>query len=423
MRRPTEPERLYLDFDGFFASVEQAARPRLRGRPVGVVPFEGAEQNGILIACSREAKLAGVGNIMRVREAIAVCPDILLVAQSPDLYRRAHNALISEISCVIPIDAVKSIDELTCIIAPEDRADPQALGRRIKTRLRDAIGPWITCSIGHAANRQLAKMACKAGKRVEPGRYGDGNMLWHPVEMPEPLLAVPLKDVPGVGERMAARLYQAGIIEMRDLLATAPKQMKALWGNVTGERLWYALHGYDIQTPPAGRGMYGHGRVLPPDGRSLDAARHNTRLLLIKAARRMRRDGYAAGRLSLDIALYGGGWHGSAWLPAVQDDQAPLEALVGLWARAMPDLPPRGQVARVHVTLSELTPAGERQMDLLLMDDARRQRWERVTAAIDTLNKRYGRTLVSIGPWVSSKGSNAGGKISFTRIPRAEDFW
>ena len=106
MRKPTEIERLYLDFDGFFASVEQQARPRLRGRPVGVVPFEGAGNRGILIACSREAKEAGVKNIMDVRTAREKCPDLLLVSQSPDLYRRAHNALLSEIMAVLPIDAV-----------------------------------------------------------------------------------------------------------------------------------------------------------------------------------------------------------------------------------------------------------------------------------------------------------------------------
>jgi len=60
----------------------------------------------------------------------------------------------------------------------------------------------------------------------------------------------------------------AGIATMADLLATQPKHMRKLWGNVTGERLWYALHGYDVQTPPSGRGMYGHGRVLPPDHRT-----------------------------------------------------------------------------------------------------------------------------------------------------------
>ena len=53
-------------------------------------------------------------------------------------------------------------------------------------------------------------------------------------------------------------------ISMEALLDTQPKQMRALWGNVNGERMWYALHGYDIKAEPTGRGMYGHGRVLPP---------------------------------------------------------------------------------------------------------------------------------------------------------------
>ena len=79
MRRPTQIERLYLDIDGFFASVEQQARPRLRGRPVGVVPFEGAEHTCV-IACSREAKLRGVRNVMSIADARHLCPDIVLVA-------------------------------------------------------------------------------------------------------------------------------------------------------------------------------------------------------------------------------------------------------------------------------------------------------------------------------------------------------
>src|SRR5450631_385866 len=78
MRRPTQIERLYLDFDGFFASVEQLAHPHLRGRPVGVVPFAGAEQTCV-IACSREAKLRGVKNVMTIAEARARCREILLV--------------------------------------------------------------------------------------------------------------------------------------------------------------------------------------------------------------------------------------------------------------------------------------------------------------------------------------------------------
>ena len=163
MRRPTQIERLYLDFDSFFASVEQQVHPQLRGRPIGVVPFANAEHTCV-IACSREAKAYGVKNVMDIYEARELCPEIVFVPQSPDLYRRAHNALLSEISAVIPIDAVKSIDELTCRLAPSQRDDPRALGLKIKKRIADNIGPFITSSIGFAANRQLAKMACKVGK-------------------------------------------------------------------------------------------------------------------------------------------------------------------------------------------------------------------------------------------------------------------
>ena len=66
-----------------------------------------------------------------------------------------------------------------------------------------------------------------------------------------------------------------------------------------GERLWYAIHGYDIQASASGRNMFGHGRVLPPGSRKIEYARDCSRLLLVKAARRMRRENFYAGRLWL----------------------------------------------------------------------------------------------------------------------------
>jgi DNA polymerase-4 len=423
MRRPTQIERLYLDFDGFFASVEQQARSALRGKPVGVVPFAGAEHTCV-IACSREAKLRGVKNVMSIAEARERCPDIVLVPQSPDLYRRAHNALLSEISAVIPVDAVKSIDELTCRVATDDRDDPLALAKRIKARIAENIGPYLTCSVGFAANRQLAKMACKAGKRPDEHSYGDGCVIWFPRDMPTPLLRLKLADIPGVGSRMEQKLFRAKILSMADLLATQPKHMRKLWGNLTGERLWYALHGYDIQTPHSGRGMYGHGRVLPPDNRTLEHARAASRLLLTKAARRMRRDGWNAGRLALWLDLMrDGAWSRSRGLADVHDDQAILFALEFLWDEARKILPTGTRILRLGVTLFELSRADARQLDLLLNDDAGRRRWESATEAIDALNRKYGRTVVSLGPWSPPSGGYAGGKISYTRIPSAEDFW
>jgi DNA polymerase IV len=421
VRRPSEIEVLYLDFDGFFASVEQQADRRLRGRPVGIVPFAGTTRTCV-IACSREAKIYGVKNVMNVLDAKRLCPDLVLVPQKPDLYRRAHNALISEIAAVNPVDAIKSIDELTCKVQVSDRSDPHGLGARIKRRIAENIGATITCSIGFAANRQLAKMACKAGKRTGAS-YGDGLMVWHPRDMDGPLLPIPLGDIPGVGGNMLRRLEHATIKTMAQLLATAPKQLRAIWGNVTGERLWYALHGYALQTPPSGRAMYGHGRVLPPGGRRPAQAKEMSRLLLVKATRRMRRDGWYAGALWLSLDTRAGPVQRSTTLPAVYDYQAVLDALERLWAALLARMDRREQAFRVHVALLDLTPANERQLDLLLNDDPARRKWEAASAAIDRINARYGATVTSVGPWNPPAGGHAGGKISYTRIPRAEDFW
>ncbi|MEO1040558.1 MAG: type VI secretion protein ImpB [Pseudomonadota bacterium] len=416
MRKPETIERLYLDFDGFFASVEQQARPALRGKPVGVIPMQGVTRNSCIIACSKEAKAAGLSNIMSIEEARAACPGLVLVAQSPDLYRRAHATLLSEITAVLPIDAIKSIDELTCRLDDRDIAAPQALADRIRDRISRHVGPHITCSIGMAANRQLAKIACKVNKP-------DGVTIWRPQDMPGPLLKRPLSDVPGVGRRMERRLAQAGVFSTADLLATQPKQMRQLWNNVNGERLWYALHGYDIQAQPSQRAMYGHGRVLPPSHRTPEKAYSCARLLLVKAARRMRRDRFYAGQLRLWMSLRGGGYSDIAPLHQAHDDNACLEALNHIWERVREKLAPTERIFRLGVTLCELTPASQRQSDWLLNDDRKRRKWEAVQDAVDRLNARYAASIVTQGMWAPPPGGYAGGKISYTRIPKTEDFW
>ncbi len=415
MRKPTTIEHLYLDFDGFFASVEQQLDPRLRGRPLGVIPYEGGGRTCI-IAASREAKAAGVKNVMMVDEARRICPDIVLVPQQPAMYRRAHNALVAEIDSVVPVDVVKSIDELACRLDEGQRQDPERLAAAIKRGIADNVGSVLTCSIGFAANRHLAKIACKVNKP-------DGLTIWHPHLMPRPLFAIPLEDIPGVGKRMARRLAYARIASTQQLYEAQPKQLRALWRNVTGERLWYALHGYSITPPETARGMFGHARVLPPDQRRLDDAEMISRLLLTKAARRMRRAGFYCAGLWLWARSFDGGWSEQCSLPIVNDDSALLRGLSRLWAGLRGKVPASMRIMRVGVSLFDLSPSSQRQLDWLENDDADRQRWERVGIAIDTLNARYASTVVSVGPWQPPKGGNVGGKIAFTRIPSAEDFW
>ncbi|WCL54418.1 Y-family DNA polymerase [Gimibacter soli] len=415
MRKPDTIERLYLDFDGFFAAVEETARPALRGKPIGVIPFEHTTAT-MVIAANRKAKLKGVKTGVSVTDARRLCPDIALVPQSPDLYERAHRRLLLSVERVIPIDAVCSIDELTCRLDKGDIRDPHGLGQRIKARIREDVGDYLTCSIGMAPNRQLAKIAADMDKP-------DGLTILRPEELPGRLLTLPLEDIPGIGGRIKTRLIDAGIWTMEALWKTQPKQLRAIWGNVTGERLWYALHGYEVQALPTSRAMFGHGRVLPPEWRDFTHAFEAARLLTIKAARRLRRGKYLANTFGLWLMMKEDNWHGERRLGEANDDHAGLTALTTLWQIARRDLPSRSRIVQVHVAFYDLKPSDARQLDLLEQDDAVRRKWEKLSEAADAINSKYAKTVLSVGPWTPPPGGYAGGKIAFSRVPDMEDFW
>jgi len=192
---------------------------------------------------------------------------------------------------------------------------------------------------------------------------------------------------------------------------------------LNAERMWYPLHGYDIQAMPTSRGMYGHGRALPPDWRDAEHAESCSRLLLTKAAGRMRRDRYFASKLSLWLDIRDSAWFGQRDIHCVQHDQACLTALAAVWRKAHAEISPRTDIIRVGVTLSELSPAGSRQMDMLVNDDAERQKFERITSVLDGLNSKFGKRVLTLGHWTPPPGGYAGGKIAYNRIPSAEGFW
>ena len=262
VRKPTAPEQLYIDFDGFFAACEEQADRRLQGRPLAVIPFVGAVQSCV-IAANTMATRAGVTTGMAIAAARRRCPGIALVPQQPDLYTRIHHRIVAAVLDVLPIEAVCSIDEFAATVEPRDI--PAALTHQIKQRLRDAVGDHITCSIGYAPNRWLAKIAADLDKP-------DGLTVLHPRDLPGRLLTLDLEDVPGVATRMRTRLARWGLTSVEDLWQADPLQLRAAWGSVTGVRLWYALHGYAVAPPRTQRRSIGHGRVLPPWQRQASAA-------------------------------------------------------------------------------------------------------------------------------------------------------
>jgi DNA polymerase-4 len=123
---------LAIDFDSFFASVEQQERPELRGKPVGIVPVM-AETTGC-IAVSIEAKKLGLKRNARVAEARKLCPGIIIVEARPETYINYHRRLKEVVESCVPVKKVQSIDELECELTTDFAHAPDraiALARQI----------------------------------------------------------------------------------------------------------------------------------------------------------------------------------------------------------------------------------------------------------------------------------------------------
>ena len=283
-------QRLYLDFDSFFASAEQHFNADLRGRPLGVVPLDSPHTS--CIAVSRDAKMRGVKTGASIRMAREVIPDMIFVIARHDAYVRLHKRILDVIGAILPVADVRSIDEVVCHLSPQEAQQGKALADRIKAALAEAFSPALTCSIGMAPTELLAKVGAEMNKP-------DGFALIDAREMPRYLSHLDLSDLPGISKGIGARLAAAGVQDIDGLWRLAPKQARRIWGNVEGERFWNELHGLHAERLETKKSMYGHSRVLPRDGRTAEKVEACARQLLLSAARRLRRDDLRATELTL----------------------------------------------------------------------------------------------------------------------------
>ena len=415
MRLPTEIESLYIDFDAFFANAEKQLRPELRGQPVGVVPLE-SEYSGLIARCY-EAKAYGIRRGTSVREARALCPGIALPVARHDEYVKLHHRILAELDRHVPVRKVWSADEMECTLIGSERRRGEDIAQSIRCGLKEAIGPWMTASIGLAPNQFLAKVAAEMNKP-------EGLVVLRPEDLPGPLFDLELQDLPGISGRMHTRLGKAGVFTVEQLWNLSPKQARAIWNSVEGERMWAQLHGYAVSRPETERRMFGHGRVLSGEWRQPDKARGCLRLLTAKAARRLRRENYLARAIHVSIGAQDGRrWSGDASFSPARDDHTFLQHTSVLFDAGMEALGSR-QLSKVSVFLHQISRPGENSGDLFEQASCAtdRARWERVTDAMDALNARNGACVVSLGPRKEPPGGYAGAKIAFGRVPDLNDF-
>lgn len=390
---------LYVDLNSYFASVEQQLDPKLRGKPVGVVPL--MADTTCCIAASYEAKKFGVKTGTLVGEARRMCPGIRFVEARHEIYVKYHEEIVEAVESCLPVTAVMSIDEMACRLTGRDQKTENAvaLGKQVKRSILK-VGDQLRSSVGLATNRFLSKVASNMQKP-------DGLTVIRLEDLPQILLPLKPSDFPGIGPRMNARLKERGILTTEQLLSLDAAKMRRIWGGVGGERFYRWLRGEDLDLAYGHDKSVGHSHVLPPELRNPKGARAVALRLLQKAAVRLRKLDDWATHLSLSVSYTDRThWGKDLKMLECRDTLTLQENLNLLWEKRAP-----GNPMKVGVTLFGLVPDDHRTFSFL--DNVKRLNLSRV---MDEVNAKYGKNAVYLGG-VAEVLAAAPTRIAFSSIP------
>ena len=394
---------LLVDFNSYFASVEQQAEPRLRGRPLGVVPM--LAETTVCIAASIEAKTFGVKTGTKVAEARRLCPEIEFVVARHDLYIDYHHRAVAVVDTFVPVRAVLSIDEMDCELTGRWREPERAMNiaRKVKEGLRSEIGECLRTSIGIGPNTFIAKTA---SDMVKP----DGLVMIEKSELPERLFELPVRALSGVGKQMEKRLHRHKIFTVRDLAGRSADELRAVWGGIGGEIMYQRIRGEEQHEHSNDTSSISHSSVLGPDNRNAEHAYAVLNRLTQKAAMRLRKANFYAGRLSIGVKyLDGTRWDTDMKLVDTQDTMAFLHALEKLWSKRPKD---RRTILQVGMVYSDFVSEANHTGSLFASEDKSKSLY----STLDKLNARFGKQAVYFAS--AHKARDRGGlHIAFNHIP------
>ena len=380
---------LHLDMDSYFASIEQQANPHLRGKPI--VVSGRPDIHSVVAAASKEAKRYGIRSGMTTWEAAKLCPHVVFVPGDPDKYETVTRRFVEILIRYTPMVEVYSIDEVFLDVTQEAprHGGPLGMAQAIQADFRQVLGKWITCSIGIAPNKMLAKLAVEKAK--------PGGIAWIvPEEVSAVLAETPVGEVCGIGPRITKRLEFMGIRTLADLGRYPPARLKHAFG-VQGTVL--SLWGRGLDPNPLlpywqeeEVKTVGHSHAIPRVLRHPEGARSVLLYLCDRTARRLRAKGLV-GRVVhyglRDVGMRSTGAQRALEVPTDDEDRIFRTSLDLIEDHGgFPD-----ETTLVGVRVGDLTPKAETPRPLFAHDD----RCERLAVACDWIRDRYGEGAVGRG--------------------------
>lgn len=382
---------MHIDMNAFFAAVEQQSNPVLRGQPVAVT---GSQQRTIILTCSYEARAYGVKTGMTLYEARQKCPPLQLVAANNRLYTHVSSQIINIFQDYSPLVEVFSVDEAFLDVSGSLRifGSAQRIAYLIKSRIKTRLG--LTCSIGIAPNKLLAKLASDMHKP-------DGLTPIHPDRVAGLLEELPIGEICGIGRKTEHKLNRMGIYTCGQLGRYSVPKLKARFG-IVGERL--ALMGRGIDASPvlspeqeAEVKTVGHSMTLRRDIESREDIARFLLQLAEMVGRRARRYGVTGRTVTLTIRYADFSTFSRQHLQATEICRS--EEIYRAALKILDSLFLTQPVRLLGVRLSNLQ---HQDRQLLLLPEERRQ--QRLTESVDRANDQYGEFAVMSGSLLQVKG-------------------
>jgi DNA polymerase-4 len=226
---------LHVDMDAFYASVEVRRRPQLRGLPVIV---GGTGNRGVVSSASYEARARGVRSAMPTIKARSLCPDAIFLPGDFAAYQEASQAVMSIFRDVTPLVEPLSVDEAFLDVAGAERlfGRPVQIARDLRARIQRE--QRLTCSIGVASTKFVAKLA---STRSKP----DGLLVIPADRVLEFLHPLPVDALWGVGERSAEQLRRFGLRTVADVANSSPSLLRSAVGQAGAAHLFELAWGRD----------------------------------------------------------------------------------------------------------------------------------------------------------------------------------
>jgi DNA polymerase IV len=391
---------LHIDMNAFFASVEQQAKPELRGKPIAVT---GSGHRTVITTSSYEARAFGVKTGMAVWEAKRCCPELIIVIGDNRKYTHISTQIVEIFRDYTPEVEVFSIDEAWLDVTGSLQlfGSAETIAYELKARIRHRFG--ITCSVGIAPNKLLAKLASDMQKP-------DGLTVIRSGDIARIMERLPVKDLCGIGRKTERQLLLMGIRTCGELGRCAEERLARRFG-ILGPRLKEMGQGRD-DSPVIPHGdedevkSVGHSMTLDRDIEKREEIQSFLLRLSEMVGRRARRYNVTGRTVTLYIryADFFSSFGKQTTLKSyINLSDEIYQSALGILDSVTLEQP----IRLMGVTLSNLRRQAEQ---LPLFEEERKKHF--ATKAMDEVNNRFGEMAVTYGSLLPEQEKNGSFVIS-----------